>query len=85
MVRPILEYIGKKVIDVGDDNAKGMSGPTPSKAVVANASGAALKLLGNGTLLGAIQLYAEMFALADKIGFDSAVFFELHRECRACV
>lgn len=45
-------------------------------------AGAALKLLGNGTLLGAIQLYSEMYALSEKIGFDPATFHELHRECR---
>lgn len=62
-VLPILEFIGKKVIDVGDDNAKGAS----------------LKILGNSIILGAIQLYSESYALSDAIGFDPAVFHELHK------
>jgi 3-hydroxyisobutyrate dehydrogenase-like beta-hydroxyacid dehydrogenase len=40
--------------------------------------GAALKILGNSILLGAIELYAESYALSDAIGFDPAVFHELH-------
>jgi 3-hydroxyisobutyrate dehydrogenase-like beta-hydroxyacid dehydrogenase len=41
--------------------------------------GASLKLLGNSIILGAVQLYAESYALSDAIGFDPAVFHELHR------
>jgi len=51
----------------------------PNLVLAIDTTGAALKLLGNGTLLGAIQLYSEMYALADRIGFDSATFYELHR------
>ena len=80
IVKPILEYIGKKVVDVGDDNAKGMSllAPRHSSPLMV---GAALKLLGNSILLGVIQLYGEVYALADAIGFDPKVFHELHRLC----
>ncbi len=42
--------------------------------------GVTLKLLGNSTILGAIELLSETFALSDKIGFDSKVLYEFIRE-----
>jgi len=86
-VLPLLQAIGKKVIDVGEDNAKGRSSclhreqrEERETRRITLTSGVSLKLLGNGVLLGAIQLYAEVYALSDAIGFDPAVFHELHRE-----
>jgi 3-hydroxyisobutyrate dehydrogenase-like beta-hydroxyacid dehydrogenase len=42
-------------------------------------TGVSLKLLGNRVILGIIQLYSEVYALSDNIGFDPKVFHELHR------
>ncbi|RSH87341.1 hypothetical protein EHS25_003250 [Saitozyma podzolica] len=61
-VSPIFPAIGKKVIDVGEDVGKGTS----------------LKLLGNQSLLGIIQVFSEVYTLADAIGFDLETVHELY-------
>ena len=79
-IKPLLAAIGRYTIDVGEDNGKGKSTNRNDHFLTEyHRIGAALKLLGNTILLGAIQLYAETYALADAIDFDPMVFHELHR------
>lgn len=56
--------IGKSVIDCGEDTAKG----------------ALLKVLGNNCILGTIELLSESFALAEKTGFDTHIFYDFIRK-----
>lgn len=56
----IVPTLGKAVIDCGSDTARG----------------ALLKILGNNCILGTIELLSESFTLAEKTGFDVALFYE---------
>ncbi|KAI1619963.1 NAD binding domain of 6-phosphogluconate dehydrogenase-domain-containing protein [Exophiala viscosa] len=56
----IVPTIGKGVIDCGEDSSRG----------------ALLKILGNSCILGTIELLSESFTLAEKTGFDPALFYE---------
>ncbi|KAK4687829.1 hypothetical protein P7C73_g2285, partial [Tremellales sp. Uapishka_1] len=49
--------VGKAIIDAGDEASKGVT----------------LKLVGNSTIFGTIELLAETYTLADKIGLDASV------------
>ncbi|RFU73442.1 nad -binding [Trichoderma arundinaceum] len=56
----IVPTLGKAVIDCGEDTSRG----------------ALLKILGNNCILGTIELLSESFTLAEKTGFDVALFYE---------
>lgn len=60
----LVPTIGKKIIDCGDDTSKG----------------ALLKILGNSCILGTIELMSESFALAEKTGFDTGLFYQFIRK-----
>lgn len=65
IVMPIIvPAVARRVVDVGDDVAKG----------------SALKLLGNSMILGIIEMLAETHALADSIGFDPEVYQSFIRD-----
>ena len=60
----LVPAIGKSVLDCGTDSAKG----------------ALMKILGNNCILGTIELLSEAFTLAEKTGFDAAIFYDFIRK-----
>jgi 3-hydroxyisobutyrate dehydrogenase-like beta-hydroxyacid dehydrogenase len=59
----VVPTIGKSFLDTGEEASKG----------------AMMKLLGNNCILGTIELLSESFALAEKSGFESGLFYEFIR------
>lgn len=73
--------VAKRVVDAGDEVAKG---ELTVIMILANVLGSALKLLGNSMILGVVEMLAETYALADVIGFDPEVYQSFIRESRHC-
>lgn len=81
-IKPIfVPAVAKRVVDAGDEVAKG---ELTLAMILANVLGSALKLLGNSMILGVVEMLAETYALADVIGFDPEVYQSFIRESRHC-
>lgn len=82
IVKPIfVPAVAKRVVDAGDEVAKG---ELTVIMILADVLGSALKLLGNSMILGVVEMLAETYALADVIGFDPEVYQSFIRESRHC-
>jgi len=81
VVKPLLEAIGRKTVDVGEDITKGQFTVTVQRIelrlIVRLAT--TVKLLGNFIILSSIQAYSEAYALSDAIDFDPSIFHEVFR------
>lgn len=75
-VKPILESIGRATIVVGEDVSQGKS----AFSCLADGIASKMKLFVNMMLYESIQVFSEVYALADATGFPSDKLHEVFRE-----